>query len=96
MARIPQVTRTIKATRCVCLGVDTEKGEVKEIEVCVSRTHKPDKLLKEVQRIADTDTVKIVSVKESEVVEQLYGMSEEDFIKVAKPLESRNAKKEAK
>lgn len=92
MARTPQVTRTIKATKCVVLAVDTESKEVKEIEVIVPRTPKDEKLLQIAQEIHNTDTQKIVTVKSSEVFETLYGMSEDEFIRYAKPMPPRNVK----
>lgn len=87
MARKAIVSRTIKATKCNVLCVDTETAQTEEREVTVSRTYNdPKKLLKKVQSIVDTDTYKAVQVTSTEVVEQRYGMSEEDFIKYSEVL----------
>lgn len=81
MARKAIVSRTIKATKCNVLCVNIPTTETENKEVTVSRTYSdPVKLLKKVQSVVDTDTYKAVQVISSEVVEQRYGMSEEDFI----------------
>lgn len=81
MARKAIVSRTIKATKCNVLCVNIPTAETENKEVTVSRTYSdPVKLLKKVQSVVDTDTFKAVQVISSVVVEQRYGMSEEDFI----------------
>lgn len=82
MARKAIVSRTIKATKCNVLCVNIETSQTETQEVTVSRTYSdPKKLLKKVQSLVDSDTYKAVQVVSTEVVEQRYGMSEEDFIK---------------
>lgn len=92
MARKPMVTRTMKVTKCVVLAVEISTSTVKEIEVSIPRTYKPEKLLKAVQEFTETDEMKIVSIKSVEVIEQLYGMSEEKFMEVASILPPRGTK----
>lgn len=93
MARIPQVTRTITTTHAtvLCLNLDTKQSETKE--VVVPRTYKTDAdVLKAVKRSVDTDSMKAVHIVNTEVVETLYGMTEEEFIAHAAPLPARGTK----
>lgn len=91
MARKPMVTRTIQTTKAkvLCLNVETAQSFVQE--VVLPRTYKDDKaVLKMVEEIVNNDTVKAAHVISTEVNETLYGMTEQKFIELAKPLTSRN------
>lgn len=95
MARVPMVTRTIKTTEVNVMCLDIEKGESINKDVTVSHTFKDDeKLLKEVKKIIDTDTIKTVHIVDKREVETLYGMPEQEFIEHAKVLPPRETKKE--
>ena len=96
MARVPMVTRTITTTEVNVMCLDVEKGEPINKDVTVSRTFKDDeKLLKEVKKIVETDTIKAVHIVDKREVETLYGMPEHEFIEHATVLPPREAKKEA-
>ena len=91
MARIPSVTRTIKATHATLMCVDTETAEVCNKEVILPRTYEGEKdMLKAAKKVAETDTTKVVAVVAHTVTETLYGMTESDFIKYAKPMPPRS------
>lgn len=93
MARVPQVTRTIVTTKANVMCLDIEKGEPFNMSVTVPRTYKDENaLLKAVKGVAETDTVKCVHIVDSEQVETLYGMTEQEFIEHAKVLPPRPAK----
>lgn len=95
MARVPMVTRTITTTEVNVMCLDVEKGEPINKDVTVSRTFKDDeKLLKEVKKIIETDTIKAVHIVDKREVETLYGMSEQEFIEHATVLPRRETKKE--
>lgn len=95
MARVPMVTRTITSTEVNVMCLDVEKGEPINKDVTVSRTFKDDeKLLKEVKKIIETDTIKAVHIVDKKEVETLYGMSEQEFIEHATVLPPRETKKE--
>ena len=97
-ARKPMVTRTIQSTKVVVLCLDTEKCEPYNEVVELSRTYKDDKiLLKKVAEVIDNDTNKAVKIVSSEVIDGVYGMTETDFLKYAKPLDpaTRKALEEA-
>lgn len=90
MARTPMVTRTIVTTKAVIMCLDVEAGEPFNKEVTLPRTYKDEKaLLKKVRPLVETDTIKAVHVVDTEEVETLYGMTEQEFIENAQILPSR-------
>lgn len=92
MARAPQVTRTIQTTRVNVLCLNIKEGEPFNKEVVLPRTYKDDKaLLKAAEKVINSDEVKAVHIVGSEVEETLYGMSEQDFITLAKVLPPRKS-----
>lgn len=100
MSRVAMVTRTITATKVVALTVDTVAGTTADLELTISGTFAEDekgnvKLLKAVQKVNDTDTLKTVSIKSRENVETLYGMTEQKFMENAEVLPPRAVKTEA-
>ena len=91
MARAPMVTRTIQTTEVNVLCLDINKGEPFNQKVVLPRTYKDEKhMLKAVEKVIDSDSVKAVHIVDSTVNETLYGMSEQDFITFAKVLPPRN------
>lgn len=91
MARIPMVTRTIIATKANVMCLDVQVGEPFNKVVTVPRTYKDsESLLKKVKPLIETDTVKAVHIVDSEEIETLYGMTEQEFIQYAKVLPPRN------
>lgn len=91
MARIPMVTRTIQTTRANVMCLDVERGEPFNKEVILPRTYKDEKaMLKQVEKVVNTPTVKAVHIVGHNVEETRYGMTEQQFIEVAEvmpPLE---------
>lgn len=93
MARKPMVTRTIQTTKVnvMCLSITESVPFTKE--VTLPRTYAdPNKLLKAVKELVETDEVKAVHVVSTETVETLYGMTEQDFIANAIILDSATRK----
>ena len=90
MARIPMVTRTIKTTKAKVLCVSIAENKTFEQEVALPRTYKDEKaLMKQVKVVLENDNVKPVRVISTEEVETLYGMTEQEFISLAKILPPR-------
>ena len=90
MARTPMVTRTIVTTKATSMCLDVEAGEPFNKEVTLPRTYKDEKaLLKKVRPLVETETVKAVHVVDTEEVETLYGMTEQEFIENAQILPPR-------
>lgn len=92
MSRTPMVTRTIVTTKVNVMCLDVEKGEPFNTTVTVPRTYKDaETLLKKVKPLIETETVKAVHIVDTEEIETLYGMTEQEFIENAKVLPPRNA-----
>ena len=90
MARTPMVTRTIVTTKAIIMCLDVEAGVPFNKEVTLPRTYKDEKaLLKKVRPLVETETVKAVHVVDTEEVETLYGMTEQEFIENAQILPPR-------
>ena len=90
MARQPMVTRTIITTKVNVMCLDVEHGEPCNHTITVPRTYKDEKaLLKKVKSLIETDTLKAVYIVDTEEIETLYGMTEQDFIEHAEVLPPR-------
>ena len=90
MARVPQVTRTIITTKANVLCLNIETAEPFNKEVILPRTYKDEKhLMKAVSQVVDNEHEKAVHVVDTEIVETLYGMTEQEFIEKAKILPPR-------
>lgn len=93
MARTPMITRTIVTTKVNVMCLDVESGEPMNKCVVVPRTYKDEKkLLKTVKELIETDTLKAVHIVDTEEIETLYGMTEQEFIEQAKVLPPRETK----
>lgn len=91
MARTPSVTRTIQTTDITVMCVDVTTAEVSNKTLTLPRTFKDEEaMLKAAKKAGESDTCKFVQVVAHKVNEQLYGMTEADFIKYAKPLPPRS------
>lgn len=97
MARVAMVTRTIITTKANVMCLDVEQGEPFNKEVTLPRTYKDENtMLKQVKKVVDTETVKAVHIVDSEVVETLYGMTEQEFIEHAEVLPPRKTAEKEK
>jgi hypothetical protein len=89
MARKRMVTRTIEQTTAKVMTLNVVTAEVTITPYTISGELTGDVLLKALQDTYQTDTMKLVHVLESTVESVLYGMEEEEFIKLAKVLPKR-------
>ena len=82
------ITRTMKTTHATVMVLDTETAEVSNLTFELAGTFKDDgATLKAIAKVADVpETTKIVAVVDREVSEQLYAISETDFLKYARPI----------
>ena len=95
MARTPMVTRTIQTTKVNALCLDIVEQKPFEKEYILSGTYKDNKhLMKALETVANDDTHKVVHVKSTEIVETLYGMTEQEFISYSKVLPPRSVKED--
>lgn len=89
MARKRMVTRTIEQTTAKVMTLNVVTADVTITPYTISGELTGDALLKALQNTYQTDTMKLVHVLESTVESVLYGMEEEEFIKLAKVLPKR-------
>lgn len=95
MARQPMVTRTIITTEATIMCVNIESKQVEEVTITLPRTYKDDKaILRYIEKHPEgiDSKFKPVSVTASQKSENLYGMTEAEFVKVAQKMDSRFAK----
>lgn len=94
--REPMVTRTIVTTKVVALGMDIETCEPGNKVFILPRTYKDDKaIMKELDKRTEEENFKCVKICSTEIIETLYGMTEAEFIRVAKELPSRTKAQES-
>lgn len=90
MGRIAMVTRTINFTEVTALTVDVVAQATATQVYTLSGTFSDnEKLIKALKKEFETDTTKVVSVISTDVQEKLYGMTEQEFMSLAKVLPPR-------
>lgn len=91
MAREKMVTRTIVSTQAECLICNLDTGATEKVVMEIAGTYKDSKsLLKAVEKAgAANEREKVVNAKQLNLIEKLYGMKEQDFIKLAQELPAR-------
>ena len=90
MARVRMVTRTIEVSVCevMCVNISTAEVSVNTYELSGKLDN--TSILKVLSTQLD-ENIKAVAVQSVEIKEVLYGMSEIDFIKLAKVLPPRTS-----
>lgn len=93
MARERMVTRTVELSLCETMCMDTTTAEVQihTFEIGGGLTDEKA-LLKVIKKLYETDTFKCVAISKITPKEILYGMPENEFIKLATILPPRGAK----
>jgi hypothetical protein len=90
MARVSMVTRTIVTTEVEVLCMNIETLQVEPHTVTLLGGESDDlTMLKGVKSQIESETLKPVHITSSKEVETLYGMTEAEFISVAKVLPPR-------
>ena len=92
MTRKRMVTRTVEQTTAQVMTLDITTAEVQIRPFDIGGKYSDDELLKKLQQIFQTDTLKLVHIESQTCKEVLLGMTEEDFIKFAYVLTPRNSK----
>lgn len=89
MARVRVITRTINQYNyeCLCVDVPTKKTVINVLPLTGDPIN-DEKALKALQKIYNSDTLKVVMIVSKETKETIYGMLETDFIRLAKPMDS--------
>ena len=90
MARERLVTRTIETKEVEVMTIDTTTAEVK-IEVIVVGVdyNKATDTLKYLRKHYETETLKVAAIVKETVSTKLYGMPEQEFIRLAQVLPNR-------
>ena len=88
MARKRMVTRTERFESVTAMTVNLDDRTTGEITCQITGKFKTQEdLLKLVKKTADTEKLKVVAIITHETVEQLMGMTEEEFIELARYIE---------
>ena len=90
MARERMITRTVNSTVYECMVVDSVTKQVETVDVAISSAETmTTKALDKAIRNAVPSGKLFVQTISSKQVETLYGMTEQEFIKLAKVLPPR-------
>lgn len=81
--RKPMVTRTFETMNITAMVVELSTAEVKNITIELPRVIKDEKKLEKVVSADMPDGVKFVAIVDTVVKQNIYGMSEADFLKYA-------------
>lgn len=91
--RKPMVTRTVVGTNVTALCANLESKQMESKTFALSGTFKDElKLLKKLQKIYDTDSLKVISITDKSEFNTLYGMDEDYFLKNATILDPETRK----
>lgn len=90
MARERMITRTVTevTVKVMCVDVETAQVEVKDF-ILSGNYENDDIILKTLKKQHETDIYKLIKVESTTVTEKLYGMTEQQFIELAKELPPR-------
>lgn len=94
MARKRMVTRTVMQTTAEVMTLDVTTAEVQVQSYDIGGQYTDEELLKKLQNLFQSDTLKLVHIESQDCKELLLGMDEEHFIRLAKVLPPRNSIKE--
>lgn len=83
------ITRTIVVSNCKFMCVDVETANVEVIRAELTGKLDNETALKIYKSTVESETFKVVACQSIDYIEQLYGMSEKEFIKHAKILPPR-------
>lgn len=89
MARIEMVTRTIEWSRFEVMALEVSTATVTSKVYTLSGHKSDDEGLKIIKKSYDTEDLKHVAINNREDGETLYGMTVDEFIRLAKVLPPR-------
>lgn len=93
MTRKRMVTRTVMQTTAEVMTLDVTTAEVQIRSYDIGGQYTDEELLNKLQKLFQTDTLKLVHIESNTCNEVLLGMDEEDFIRLANVLPPRNSNK---
>jgi hypothetical protein len=93
MAREKMVTRTVDITEVEVMVCNVESCEVQIVTYKLTGIFKnTEDIMKKLRKEYETDSLKMVAIQNTSIFEVLYGMTELEFIKLAKVLPPRVSK----
>lgn len=92
MARLRMVTRTVVGTRASVMCVNTSSAQVEYHDFEVGGKYDNNELLKVLKKSFETDELKLIQIDAIDYTDEMYGMLETDFIKLAKKLDKETRK----
>lgn len=95
MARKRMVTRTVEQTTAQVMTLDITTAEVQVYTYNIGGKYTDEELLNKLQKLFQTETLKLVYIESQVCNEVLLGMDEEEFIRLAKVLPPRSVNKDA-
>lgn len=95
MSKARMVTRTIHTTKVNCLVANPQTKQIDETTLSLAGTFADEKSLAKALKKLETEALKVLTVYSTEVVDTLYGMTEQMFMELAKPLKGAEAEAEA-
>ena len=95
MARKRMVTRTVEQTTAQVMTLDITTAEVQVYTYNIGGKYTDEELLNKLQKLFQTETLKLVHIESQVCNEVLLGMDEEEFIRLAKVLPPRSVNKDA-
>lgn len=93
MARKRMVTRTVEQTTAQVMTLDVTTAEVQVYTYNIGGKYTDEELLNKLQKLFQTETLKLVHIESQVCNEVLLGMDEEEFIRLAKVLPPRSVNK---
>lgn len=90
MARKRMVTRTVEQTTAQVMTLDVTTAEVQVCTYNIGGKYSDEDLLKNLQKLFQTDTFKLVHIETQRTEEMLLGIPEDEFIRLAQVLPARN------
>lgn len=94
MARKRMITRTVEQTTAKVMTLDVTTAEVQVRTYDIGGQYTDEELLKKLQKLFQTGTLKLVHIESQTCKEVLLGMEEEDFIRLAKVLPPRTTNRD--
>lgn len=89
MAKERMVTRTIEVTTYSVMTLNIETAEPLVVDYKITGTVNVDPL-KHLKKLYETDTLKLVAITGEERETALYGMTEQEFIRLAEVMPPRD------
>lgn len=90
MPKKPMVTRTLTVINADVLCLNKQTGETYHRITQIPNSYRKERdILKEASKILDSESCKVLYIFDIQTTSNIYGMSDQEFIKHAKIIENR-------